>query len=53
MAGITPNWVRILAVIALICGIIGIIVGAWLFAPILIIGLVLLVITMRRTPPPV
>jgi hypothetical protein len=52
MAGITPNWVRILAILALICGVIGIIAGAWLFAPILIVGLLLLVIPMRGTPPP-
>jgi hypothetical protein len=52
MAGMTPNWVRILAILALVAGVIGIIAGAWLFAPILILGLIALVLPMRKTPPP-
>ena len=45
-----PGWVRIVAVLAVIFGIVGLVAGAWMFAPLIIAGIIGLVAARRRTP---
>lgn len=52
MAGITPTWVKIFGVIAIVAGIIGVIAGGWMLAPVVLIGLILLFLPGARAAPP-
>ena len=46
----TPGWAKIAAVLAIVFGIIGLIVGAWMFAPLLLIGIIALFAVRTRKP---
>jgi hypothetical protein len=44
MATGKPAWLKIVIALAIVFGIVGIIAGAWMFAPLILIAIVLLVL---------
>ena len=52
MAGMTPRWAKTAGIIAIVAGIIGVIAGGWMLAPIIVIGLIVLFLPGARATPP-
>jgi hypothetical protein len=44
MATGKPGWLKAVIALAIVFGIIGVVAGGWMFAPLIIIGIVLLVL---------
>lgn len=51
--GKSQVWVSVLAGIAVLFGIVALVAGAWMFAPLIVIGLIALVVlrSRKQTPP--
>ena len=47
MATAKPTWLKVVIALAIVFGIVGVIAGAWMFAPLIIIGVVLLIMLPR------
>ena len=53
MATSKPTWLKVVIGLAIVFGIVGVVAGGWMFAPLILIGIVLLVLMpkMGGVPP--
>jgi hypothetical protein len=47
MATSKPGWLKVVIALAIVFGVVGIVAGAWMFAPLIILAIVLMVLLPR------
>ena len=53
MAAAKPAWLKVVIGLAIVFGLIGVVAGGWMFAPLILVGIVLLLLMprLRGVPP--